>query len=249
MNPAFVGLGFVVGFLIGLTGVGGGSLMTPSLIFLGVEPLTAVGTDLLYATATRVFGVLFHERKGHVRKDIALRLLAGSVPAVLIGGYAVRHIPKDVLNQYLTLVLGAILVVTAVLSLLKGEIRLPLRPRWAYVYLLGFIVGLTVQFTSVGAGVIISFTLMNVARINPREVVGTTILYGLALSAMSFLSYASMGSVDYALAGTLIAGTVPGVYLGTHVNAKVDKGKLKRVINVVILLIGTFILLKRLGAG
>ncbi|WP_297067336.1 sulfite exporter TauE/SafE family protein [Thermococcus sp.] len=239
----FVALGFAVGFLIGLTGVGGGSLTTPALIFLSVEPLTAVGTDLLYATVTRAFGVFFHGRRGHMRKDIAFRLLAGSVPAVLIGGYAVRHIPKDVLNHYLTLLLGVILVVTATLSLLKGEIRVPVRPRWAYVYLLGFIVGLTVQFTSVGAGVIISFTLMNVAGIDPKEVVGTTILYGLMLSTMSFLSYAGMGSVDYHLAGLLIAGTVPGVYLGTHVNARTDKEKLKRGINVIILLIGLLVLL------
>ncbi len=239
----FVALGFAVGFLIGLTGVGGGSLTTPALIFLGVEPLTAVGTDLLYATVTRAFGVFFHGRRGHVRKDIAFRLLAGSVPAVLIGGYAVRHIPKDVLNHYLTILLGVILVVTATLSLLKGEIRIPVRPRWAYVYLLGFIVGLTVQFTSVGAGVIISFTLMNVARIDPKEVVGITILYGLMLSTMSFLSYAGMGSVDYHLAGLLIAGTVPGVYLGTHVNTRTDKEKLKRGINVIILLIGLLVLL------
>jgi len=245
MNPAFVGLGFVVGFLIGLTGVGGGSLTTPSLIFLGVPPLTAVGTDLLYATVTRGFGVFFHGKMGHVRRDIAFRLLAGSVPAVIIGDYAVRHIPKNVMNHYLTLVLGVILVVTAALSLVRGEINVPLRPRWAYVYLLGFVVGLTVQFTSVGAGVIVSFTLMNVARINPREVVGTVILYGLALSAMSFLSYAGMGSVDYTLAGALIAGTMPGVYLGTHTNAKIDKGKLKTSINIIILLIGAMILLKR----
>jgi len=240
----FVVLGFTVGFLIGLTGVGGGSLMTPSLIFLGVEPLTAVGTDLLYATVTRVFGVFFHGKKGHVRKDIALRLLAGSVPAVLIGAYAVRHVPKEVLNRYLTLLLGLILVITATLSILKGEIRIPVKPRWAYVYLLGFIVGLTVQFTSVGAGVIISFTLMNVARINPREVVGTTILYGLLLSAVSFLSYASMGSVDYTLAGALITGTVPGVYLGTHASSRIGRDPLKYIINLIILTIGVLILLK-----
>ncbi|WP_457750839.1 sulfite exporter TauE/SafE family protein [Thermococcus sp.] len=245
MDPVFVGLGFLVGFLIGLTGVGGGSLMTPSLIFLGVEPLTAVGTDLLYATVTRVFGVLFHGRRGHVRGDIAFRLLMGSVPAVIIGGYAVRQIPREILNEYLTLILGIILVVTAALSLLRGEIHLPVRPRWGYVYLLGFIVGLTVQFTSVGAGVIVTFALMNVARINPRQVVGTTILYGLVLSAMSFLSYAGMGSVDYGLAGLLILGTVPGVYVGTRFNAEVDKEKLKKGVNVVILLIGILTLLGR----
>ncbi|AEH25416.1 sulfite exporter TauE/SafE family protein [Pyrococcus yayanosii] len=240
---AHILLGFVVGFLVGLTGMGGGALMTPALIFLGFEPLTAVGTDLLYATVTRAFGVFFHGKRGHVRKDIAFRLLIGSVPAVLIGGYAVRHIPREILNHYLTLLLGLILIITATLGLLKGEIKVPVKPRRAYIYLLGFIVGLTVQFTSVGAGVIISFTLMNIARINPKQVVGTTILYGLTLSTISFLSYASMGSVDYALAGTLIAGTIPGVYLGTHVNANISKERLKKVINFIILFIGLFTLL------
>ncbi|NJE02076.1 sulfite exporter TauE/SafE family protein [Thermococcus sp. JdF3] len=246
MNPlTFVGLGFLVGFLVGLTGVGGGALMTPSLIFLGVEPLTAVGTDLLYATVTRIFGVFFHGRKGRIRYDIALRLLAGSVPAIVLGGIILREIDRNALNDHLTMLLGAILVVSAVLSLLKGEFRVPVRPRWAYVYLLGFIVGLTVQFTSVGAGVIVSFTLMNVARLDPKDVVGVTIVHGLALSALSFLNYAGMRSVDHSLAGVLIAGTVLGVYLGTHVNTQVDKEKLKRAMNVIILLIGIFTLLGR----
>ncbi|KUH34430.1 permease [Thermococcus celericrescens] len=241
----FAGLGLLVGFLVGLTGVGGGALMTPSLIFLGVEPLTAVGTDLLYATVTRIFGVFFHGRRGRMRYDIALRLFAGSIPAIILGGIILREIDREVLNDYLTLLLGLILVVSAVLSLLKGEIHIPIKPRWAYVYLLGFVVGLTVQFTSVGAGVIVSFTLMNVARIGPRDVVGVTITYGLALSALSFLNYVGMGSVDYALAGALIAGTIPGVYAGTNVNSRADRERLKKVINIIILLIGLLTLLGR----
>ena len=244
MNPlTFAGLGFLVGVLVGLTGIGGGALMTPSLIFLGVEPLTAVGTDLLYATITRVFGVFFHGKKSRIRYDIALRLFAGSVPAVVLGGILLRWIDRNVLNDYLTALLGAILVVSAVLSLLRGELNLPVRPRWAYVYLLGFIVGLTVQFTSVGAGVIVGFALMNVAKLDPRDVVGVTIVYGLALSGFSFLNYAGIGGVDYGLAGTLILGTVPGVYLGTHLNRIADREKLKMAINVIILLIGLFTLL------
>ena len=243
MNPlTFAGLGFLVGFLVGLTGVGGGALMTPSLIFLGVEPLVAVGTDLLYATVTRVFGVFFHGRNGRIRYDIALRLFAGSVPAVALGGVILRVIDRAALNEYLTPILGVILITSAVLSLLKGEIHVPIRPRWAYVYLLGFVVGLTVQFTSVGAGVIVSFTLMNVARLEPRDVVGVTIVYGLTLSAFSFLNYAGIGGVDYGLAGTLILGTIPGVYLGTHVNRSADREKLKMAINVIILLIGLLVI-------
>lgn len=243
MNPVFVGLGLLVGFLVGLTGVGGGALMTPSLIFLGVEPLTAVGTDLLYATVTRVFGVFFHQRKGRIRYDIALRLFAGSVPAVILGGVILREMDRNALNDHLTVLLGTILVVSAVLSLLKGEIHVPIRPRWAYVYLLGFVVGLTVQFTSVGAGVIVSFTLMNVARLEPRDVVGVAIVYGLVLSAFSFLNYVGIGSVDYGIASLLVLGTVPGVYLGAHVGRNADGAKLKKAINIIILLIGLFTLM------
>ncbi|WP_297435231.1 sulfite exporter TauE/SafE family protein, partial [Thermococcus sp.] len=124
-------------------------------------------------------------------------------------------------------------------------LNLPVRRRWAYVYLLGFIVGLTVQFTSVGAGVIVSFTLMNVAKLDPKDVVGVTITYGLVLSALSFLNYAGIDGVDYGLTGTLILGTVPGVYLGTHVNRIADREKLRKAMNVIILLIGLFTLLGR----
>ncbi len=242
----FIFLGFLVGFLVGLTGVGGGALMTPSLIFLGVEPLTAVGTDLVYATITRVFGVLFHNKKRNIRFDLALRLFAGSLPAILLGSVLLRIIDKSTLNNYLTLLLGTILVLSSFLSLIKGEIHVPLRPRREYLYLLGFIVGLTVQFTSVGAGVIVSFALMNLAKISPKEVVGVTIFYGLALSSFSALNYAFLGSVNYHLALVLIAGTLPGVYLGTHINARTDRDKLKRVINVIILAIGLLILVQRI---
>lgn len=241
----FIFLGFVVGILVGLTGMGGGALMTPSLIFLGVEPVIAIGTDLLYATVTRVFGVFFHNRNNRLRLDLALRLFAGSLPAIVLGNLLLRKIDKAVLNDYLTLLLGGVLLITSILSLVKGEIRFPIRPRREYLYVLGFVVGLAVQFTSVGAGVIVSFTLMNLARVNPKEVVGVTIVYGLALSSFSFLSYASIGSVDYNLALPLVLGTVPGVYLGTHINVRADKEKLKKIINVIILIIGVLVLLGR----
>lgn len=243
---SFIFLGFIVGFLVGLTGIGGGALMTPSLIFLGVEPLMAVGTDLLYATVTRIFGVLFHHKKGKIRFDLALRLFAGSLPAILLGSVLLRIIDKSTLNSYLTILLGAILVISSFLSLIKGEIHVPIRPRREYLYVLGFIVGLTVQFTSVGAGVIVSFALMNLAKLSPREVVGVTIFYGLALSSFSALNYAFLGSIDYHLALVLIAGTLPGVYLGTHMNTKADRDRLKRIINLIILVIGLLILLQRM---
>jgi len=241
----FTFLGFLVGTLVGLTGMGGGALMTPALIFLGVEPVIAVGTDLLYATVTRIFGVFFHHKNNGLRFDLALRLFIGSLPAILLGGFLLRNLDKALLNEYLTLLLGSVLLITSTLSLIKGEITVPIRPRREYLYLLGFVVGLTVQFTSVGAGVIVSFALMNLARVNPREVVGVTIVYGLALSSFSFLNYAFLGRVDYSLAFVLILGTLPGVYLGTRINSLVEREKLKKIINVVILVIGGLILAQR----
>ena len=88
----FTFLGFLVGTLVGLTGMGGGALMTPALIFLGVEPVIAVGTDLLYATVTRIFGVFFHQRKNGLRVDLALRLFVGSLPAIVLGNFLLRKL-------------------------------------------------------------------------------------------------------------------------------------------------------------
>ena len=241
----FTFLGFLVGALVGLTGMGGGALMTPALIFLGVEPVIAVGADLLYATVTRIFGVFFHHKNNELRFDLALRLFVGSLPAILLGGFLLRNLDKALLNEYLTLLLGSVLLITSTLSLIRGEIKVPIRPRREYLYLLGFVVGLTVQFTSVGAGVIVSFALMNLARVNPREVVGVTIVYGLALSSFSFLNYALIGRVDYSMALFLTLGTIPGVYLGTHINMRVNKERLKRMINITILLIGLLLLFGR----
>jgi len=243
---SFISLGFLVGVLVGLTGVGGGALMTPSLIFLGVEPLTAVGTDLVYATITRVFGVFFHNKKGHVKKDIALKLFMGSVPAIALASIILRMVSKEEINQYLTLVLGIILVTTSSITILKGEFgRRTFSPHALVV--LGFVVGLIVQFTSVGAGVIISFALMNFTDLEPRYVVGTTIFYGLLLASLSALSHMSLGNVDYLLALSLIAGTIPGVYAGTHINSSIPKDKLKSLVNMIILGIGVVILLTKLG--
>ena len=119
----FVTLGFVVGFLVGLTGIGGGALMTPSLIFLGVEPIVAVGTDLLYAFITKIFGSFFHKRNGNVNFNIALRLFLGSLPAIIFGTFLLEVINKEVLNTYVTLILAFVLIFSSLISFYKGKGR------------------------------------------------------------------------------------------------------------------------------
>lgn len=243
MHPEFAVLGFAVGFLVGLTGIGGGALMTPSLIYLGIEPLKAIGTDLLYVSVTKIFGTVFHHRMGRVRYDLALKLLAGSIPAVILGGFLLRIVERDVLNQILTPILGVVLMVSALMGMLRKNITPPLRPRMYHLYILGFVVGLTVQFTSVGAGVIVSFALMNLAKISPSEVVGITIFYGLLLSVMSFISYASINSVDYGISSMLISGSVFGIFAGTRLGLKFDGVRLKAIINLLIAIIGAAMLI------
>ncbi len=242
LGAAAVPLGFIVGLLIGLTGVGGGSLMTPTLVFLGVPPLVAVGSDLLYATITRVLGVAVYGLRGRIRFDIALRLALGSLPAVALGGALLRILPEDALNLALRYALGLVLVVTSLLALSEREVPLPVRPRKSHAILAGFIVGLTVQFTSVGAGVLVGFAMLHIAKLDPREVVGTSLFYGLVLGVLSYANYALLGSVDYGLVSLLAAGTVPGVLLGSWLSSRSDPMVLKRVLNIIILAIGVLLL-------
>ena len=235
-------LGFTVGLLIGLTGVGGGSLMTPALVFLGVPPVVAVGSDLLYATLTRLVGVTVYGRRGRIRFDIASRLILGSIPAVILGGLLLRMLPMEALNLALRYILGLVLVSTSLLALAEREVPLPVRPRKKHAILAGFIVGLAVQFTSVGAGALVGFAMLHIAKLDPRDVVGTSIFYGLVLGVLSFANYALLGSVDYRLAALLALGTVPGVLLGSWLSVRTDPRALKRVLNMVILVIGLLLL-------
>ncbi|WP_335343150.1 sulfite exporter TauE/SafE family protein [Pyrococcus kukulkanii] len=111
--------------------------MTPSLIFLGVRPEVAVGTDFLFSLLTKIFATALHGKKGNVRIDIAWRLIAGSVPAVLLGAFILIRLPREELGQLLVTLIGVVLVVVSALSL-GFEIPRFLRPRWIYVYILGF---------------------------------------------------------------------------------------------------------------
>lgn len=243
MGLGFILVGFAAGLLIGLTGVGGGSLVTPALVLVfGFNPLVAVGTDLLYASATRIIGVLAYGVRGKVRADLVWRLVAGSVPAALLGGVLLRAVPGEVLGRVVTALLGLVLVIVGALGLLDRGVPVPVRPRKRHAFLAGFVVGLLVQFTSIGAGVIVGFALLHIARLDPREVVGTTLLYGLALGGLGLAGYASAGLIDYGAASRLILGTVPGVLLGAGLAGRIDPRRLKKLIYAVLMLVGTGIL-------
>ncbi|AIJ04924.1 hypothetical protein JH146_0073 [Methanocaldococcus bathoardescens] len=221
--------------------------MTPSLIFLGVEPLIAVGTDLLYAFITKIFGSFFHKRNGNVNFNIAFRLFLGSLPAIIFGTFLLEVINREVLNKYVTLILALVLIISSIISFYKGKSRNKKLNNNVFV-LIGFLVGLIIQLTSVGAGVIVGFVLLNFTNLHPKEVVGTTIFYGVLIALLGCLSHATLGNVDYLLALYLIVGTIPGVYLGTCLNSKVPKEILRKIIIISILIIGIVMVVRVFGS-
>ncbi|XRO75832.1 sulfite exporter TauE/SafE family protein [Methanocaldococcus sp. 28A] len=240
MSLYFILIGFVIGFLVGLTGIGGGTLMTPLLIFLGVEPLIAVGTDLLYAAVTKTIGAILHNKKGNINFNIALKLFLGSLPAIIVGSIVLRLGDRGEINNFLTIILGVILIITSIINL-KRSFAKKIGFGSSVLVLFGFLVGLIVQFTSIGSGVLITLALTNFTKLSPRSVVGTSIFYGLLLTSFSALSHIILGNVDYKLALSLILGTIPGVYVGTHVNSNIPQDKLNRFINLIILFMGIYI--------
>ncbi|ADG14113.1 protein of unknown function DUF81 [Methanocaldococcus infernus ME] len=239
----FIILGFLVGTIVGLTGIGGGVLMTPLLIFLGVEPLIAVGTDLLYATATKGLSSYLHNKKGNVDKKIALKLFFGTFPAVLLGGLILRMINRDIINNFLTAMLAVILILTSLINLKKEFFIFKKKVNSSYILVFfGFVVGLVVQFTSVGSGVLITFALMNFTDLSPKCIVGTSLFYGLLLTFVSSLNYIDLGLVNYFLVLSLIVGTIPGVFLGVYLNYKLHPKYLRKLISIMILFFGVYLL-------
>ncbi|WP_298436529.1 sulfite exporter TauE/SafE family protein [Ottowia sp.] len=233
-SMAFVVAGFFVGAVVGLTGVGGGSLMTPLLIFFfGVKPYLAVGTDLLFAAVTKAGGSVSLARRRLVDWPVVGLLAAGSVPAALLTLWAIRrHGATDPALQHLmTSVLGGALLLTAAATFYKAlagkaqprqlpaaERAAAARPRhWALPVLLGAVIGSLVTLTSVGAGAIGVVVLMLLyPRLPLPRIVGADIAHAVPLTLVAGLGHAAIGSVDWRLLGLLLAGSLPGIWLGSR---------------------------------
>ena len=217
--------GFLVGILIGLTGMGGGALMTPFLILvLGTRPVVAVGTDLVYGAVTKLFGAFLHWRQGTVNVRLALRLAATSVPAGLLAVIGLRLIPDAAEADFaVRRTLGIVLVLVAVVLIarIRGSRPLPMPERWRGAlqghgtYAAGGIVGALVGFTSVGSGSLLVPFLVSAFPLTTAQVVGTDVFHAAILIAVTAAGHAQGGSVDWPLAASLLVGSVPGVAAGS----------------------------------
>lgn len=243
--------GFAVGAIIGVTGVGGGSLMTPLLVlFFGVSPVTAVGTDLLYAAITKSGGVWVHARLGNVDWRRVFLLASGSIPASLVTTGAVRLFRPDteILSYIITHALSAALIITAVSIIYRDKLhnwanrRLNFENKGApdyWVVFTGVILGILVTLSSVGAGVIGATALMLlVPALTMSRIVGTDIAHAVPLTLVAGLGHAVNGSVDWILLASLLIGSLPGIWLGSHIGNRLPDNVLRVLLASLLLLIG-----------
>jgi uncharacterized protein len=220
--------GFAVGLIVGMTGVGGGSLMTPLLMgVFQLPPALAIGTDLWFAGLTKIGGAWAHHRLQHVDYRITLRLLAGSVPASLatIAWMHAVGITKA-FNSALTVALGVALLLTAVsvayrrvwLALgLRLQAWLPQQHLGAITVAAGVVLGVLVSLSSIGAGAIgATLLLLLYPQLPTHRVVGTDIAHAVPLTLVAGMGHASLGHVNWLLLGALLVGSLPGIWLGAR---------------------------------
>jgi len=230
---AFVSAGFVVGLIVGLTGVGGGSLMTPLLIFaFGIKPHLAIGTDLLFAAFTKMGGSISLARARLVEWRVVSQVALGSVPATLITLQVIKTLgpANPGTERVMKTTLGVALLLTAAATVYK-VVRGKAAPReiapeqlaeatrgrhWALPMLFGAVIGTLVTITSVGAGAIGVIVLMLLYPALPLpRIVAADIAHAVPLTLVAGLGHARLGSVDWALLGKLLVGSLPGIWLGT----------------------------------
>ena len=251
LDLAYTFSGFVVGAIVGLTGVGGGSLMTPLLVLLfGVAPATAVGTDLLYAAITKSGGVIVHARKQHVQWGVVGRLAAGSIPGALItiGVLSTLSIDHAAFSKIVTESLGVALIVTALAILGKNRLQRWGRlsagawlERWAgpLTVAVGLVLGVLVTLSSVGAGAMgVAALYFLYPRLPTKQIVGSDIAHAVPLTLVAGLGHAHLGTVDWALLGSLLLGSLPGIWLGSMLSARMPERVLRSGLASLLIVIG-----------
>lgn len=245
-----------VGFVIGMTGVGGGSFMTPILLAFCFKPAIAVGTDLLYAAITKAGGVLSHHRQQTVEWPIVIRMAAGSLPSSLITMYVLRQLQSKGVdyNSILTVTLGVMLVLTSLVLLFRTTLlrerhqladntsKLGLferRHSQKLTVIMGVALGVLVTLSSVGAGAFAAAVLMILyPRMAMIRVIGTDLAHAVPLTTVAGLGHLHLGHVDFLLLGSLLIGSLPGIWLGTKVAYRVPEKIMQRIMALILLSIG-----------
>jgi uncharacterized protein len=262
MDPLIILFGLGVGILIGMTGVGGGSLMTPLLILVfGTKPVVAIGTDLAYGAITKTLGGWRHFRKGTVDMGLTIWMSVGSWPGAILGVLAIEEIQHRWGDDFETFMLASLgvalfLVGTALLvralflkKLIDKERDEVVMTRGAKLTAvpLGFVLGAILGLTSVGSGALIGLALILVFKLTPQRVVGTDVFHAAGLLWVAALTHMIFGNIDYGLMLNILIGSLPGVWIGTNLMAKVPTAGL-RIGLAIVLFASAFGILQKAGA-
>ncbi len=256
IQPLYALAGALVGILVGMTGVGGGSLMTPILVLLfGFHPATAVGTDLLFASATKAVGTAVHGWHRTIDWPVVTLLASGSVPAAVATILALAYLGN--LTNYaanlISAALGLILVLTGLSLLFRAKIihwastHLPtVSPRRTAILtiFLGVVLGVAVSLTSVGAGAIGVTALLILYPSRPTyRIAGTDIAHAVPLTLIGGIGHWMIGSVDLALLGSLLVGSIPGVVAGSFASKHISDRSLRMILAGTLVIVGARILI------
>lgn len=241
-------VGFFVGILIGMSGVGGGVLLLPILIFgLRVPALVAVGSDALFNFFTKIPASLMHLKKGTVRRKVVIALSVGSIPGSICGVKLlmyIRHLYGDGVNNFIKTAVGILLIIIPMLLLFQKQIeesianRPPTMKGFAGMAMIGLIAGFLVGMTSVGSGSIIMMLLLLFYSFPPKVNVGTDIVHAVVLTGVTGLLHFRLGNVDPSLVVSLLIGSIPGGLIGSHLATRVPMLWLRRILCALLLLTG-----------
>jgi uncharacterized membrane protein YfcA len=250
IDPLYVASGFSVGLLVGMTGVGGGSLMTPLLILLfGIHPATAVGTDLLYAAATKTGGSLMHGLAGSVRWPVVFRLASGSIPASILtlvvlwkldlNAASARSLINLVLCFALLLTATSLIFRKAIMDRYRGRLeQVDIRTTAAATVLVGTALGVLVSISSVGAGAVgVTALLLLYPRLSMASIVGSDIAHAVPLTLVAGIGHWAMGAVDWQLMGALLLGSLPGIVIGSYAAIRAPETVLRLILATTLILI------------
>lgn len=253
MDPAIIIFGFGIGALIGMTGMGGGTLMTPMLILVhGTPPVTAIGTDIFYAAITKTVGGWRHLKMKTVNLGLVFWLALGSVPSSIAGVWVISllqaRIPEETLDSIVYAMLGGALLMVGIVTLARAlflsnliderdDFEIKRRHKVAAVTI-GVSTGFVIGITSAGSGTVIAILLIAVFRLTPRRVVGTDVFHAAVLLWAAGLAHWVGGNVDFALAGNILLGSVPGVLVGAQFSRRAPVGLIRTALGVVLIASG-----------
>lgn len=248
--------GFGVGALVGMTGVGGGSLMTPLLILLfGIHPATAVGTDLLYAACTKTGGTFVHGLSRTIEWRVVGRLAVGSVPTTALTLFVLSRFEINTaeVNDVITVVLSVALLSTALVLIFRRKITEfytayvgELDPHRTAVVTTAFgaVLGVLVSISSVGAGAIgVTALVLLYPKLPMARIVGSDIAHAVPLTLAAGIGHWMLGSIDWHLLGSLLIGSLPGIFIGSHLSARMPDVVLRFLLATTLIVAGSKLIL------